>query len=70
MTMGNIQQQVINYLLQRPLISRSGLCDIIGWDRGSLEQALRGQRPIPKKYLFLLEKELKKYGYTSHDASS
>lgn len=55
--------KILSWLLDHPLVSRSALCDKIGYDRGSLEQALKGGRSIPAKYLAPLEKELEKYGY-------
>lgn len=54
---------ILEWLKEHDLISINGLEIRVGIPQRVLQKALKGDRPLPKKYLKPLINELKKYGY-------
>ncbi len=59
----NDAQRIFSWLNAHPFISISAVCNSVGYDRHSFEQAVKGKRKVPKKYLPKFEKVLQSYGY-------
>lgn len=54
---------IAKWLRAHPLINISGLCRQIGYDRRNFASVLEGDRCLPVKYISMVERILKSYGY-------
>jgi hypothetical protein len=59
----NRSELIVQWLLEHPLISRSALSNLVGYDPDNFLKAFTGARAIPAKYLDEFEAVLEKYGY-------
>ena len=52
-----------DFILQRPELKVSALAERISWDKGSMNQWLKGNRRIPDEKADRLEMVLEMFGY-------
>lgn len=57
-------EAIVRWLEAHPLISRSALAAMVGYDKDNFSKAFTGARAIPASFLNAFEAELSKYGYT------
>jgi hypothetical protein len=59
-----IMDNLLDWINKRDLISINRLEERAGIPQRVLSKALKGDRPLPEKYIKPLQKILKDYGYT------
>jgi len=59
----HINQQILGFLEDRPLISQHGIEKKLGMPQSTIGQAFKGDRKIPSKHLYPIILELIQYGF-------